>query len=614
MPLELHRFSKRPVRQLGLAGLFACAIPIQASALPVEREGQIQAMTVQRQGVGAFDATVSITLDVRYWYSARALLGAPVINCSTRVINARGSVEFSWQGERHNLQIGRGDTDVIRFTNVDLLASKFGNPIATLRCNAGIPGDETTEPFNAPSNPGLDALYCQGYRSLDALPARLDRHWCESSGSVAAAFGTPFMPPDAARRLFSDSDAHRNAMISVGAIDFSLSIDPATMVEEPDGREDLSLTERIRQRLETPSIVAAEDAPDSEKELAEDREAERDDSARDMAAREPEHTEEWPVARETVPDEIEGARTEEAPEPPRPVLVFGDVTPPRDEIAEAETAEGTDPRCYDQQNLRTVGEATWTGCAGMLIVSEAMLRDAKPGCRSHDTVHTIEAHGRSFSLADGPDTVFTGQVRNMRDLFSSCSDFNEDISHWDTSNVTNMRGMLANAHAFNQDIGNWDTSRVENMRAMFWHAHSFNQDIGACDTGRVRNMHSMFTRAHSFDQDIGNWDTGRVETMRSMFSDTRSFNQDIGNWDVSQVEYMNSMFSRTSAFDQDIRRWDTSSVRVFRSMFLEAEAFRQDLSQWCVKSVEDRGYMYFDLMSNLTDRQLPDWQSGGRCQ
>ena len=89
--------------------------------------------------------------------------------------------------------------------------------------------------------------------------------------------------------------------------------------------------------------------------------------------------------------------------------------------------------------------------------------------------------------------------------------------------------------AFNQAIGNWNTGQVTEMRYMFSSARVFNQPIGSWNTGKVTNMEHMFSCAYVFNQPIGNWNTGKVTKMGDMFLYASAFNQHIGSWNTSQV-------------------------------------------------------------------------------
>lgn len=61
------------------------------------------------------------------------------------------------------------------------------------------------------------------------------------------------------------------------------------------------------------------------------------------------------VDPETTPPPEPEPQPEPEPEPtPEPVIV-------------------TDANCYDSNNIGTVGDPSWTGCANMLIVDRAML-------------------------------------------------------------------------------------------------------------------------------------------------------------------------------------------------------------------------------------------------
>ncbi len=186
-----------------------------------------------------------------------------------------------------------------------------------------------------------------------------------------------------------------------------------------------------------------------------------------------------------------------------------------------------------------------------------------------------------FSIRDRRDqglpmsNIVTTFVTNMNSLFSNnhgcdeqqmncrfvSSTFNEDISHWDTSNVTTMDFMFRGASAFNQDIGQWNVGQVTSMAALFEKATAFNQNIGSWNVSKVTNMGGMFFQATAFNQDIGKWNVSRVETMTSMFSGAGAFNQDIGEWDVGNVRNMILMFSEASKFNQDISGWNVNNVR-----------------------------------------------------
>ncbi|WP_205961614.1 HYR domain-containing protein [Pararhodobacter oceanensis] len=215
-----------------------------------------------------------------------------------------------------------------------------------------------------------------------------------------------------------------------------------------------------------------------------------------------------------------------------------------------------------------------------------------------------------YWFGDFGNNVFTGQVTDMRDLFSGESRFNADIGYWDTSRVTNMSGMFRSTAAFNQDISGWDTSSVTNMSGMFAYASQFNQDIGDWDTSSVTNMSGMFTYTSQFNQDIGGWDTSSVTNMSDMFRSSTQFNQDIGTWNTSSVTNMFQMFRSASRFNQDISGWITTNVANMEGMFRWAAAFNQDLSGWDVGHIPSEPSM-FSAFAGAWELAQPNWGSQG---
>jgi surface protein len=90
----------------------------------------------------------------------------------------------------------------------------------------------------------------------------------------------------------------------------------------------------------------------------------------------------------------------------------------------------------------------------------------------------------------------------------------------DTSKVKDMSDMFHNATNFNQDISSWNTNDVTDMNYMFYFATNFNQDISSWNTNEVKDMSGMFASATDFNQNISSWNLSSVEDMESMFTDS----------------------------------------------------------------------------------------------
>ena len=140
------------------------------------------------------------------------------------------------------------------------------------------------------------------------------------------------------------------------------------------------------------------------------------------------------------------------------------------------------------------------------------------------------------------------------------TEFNGDISSWNTGQVTTMRAMFNNAQVFNQNIGDWNTAQVTDMTETFYHAYRFNQDISGWDTSQVTRMLRTFNMAKDFNQAIGRlggWDTSQVGDMTYMFSGATAFNQDISSWTgAAATTQQPNMFSGASAFEAKFKCTD----------------------------------------------------------
>jgi surface protein len=197
-------------------------------------------------------------------------------------------------------------------------------------------------------------------------------------------------------------------------------------------------------------------------------------------------------------------------------------------------------------------------------------------------------------------------ITDMKDMFLN-SDFNQDISNWNTSNVTTMERMFFRAKNFNQSINNWNTSNLINMDTMFYRADTFNQPLNNWNTSKVTNMEDAFMLAIAFNQPLNNWNTSNVTTMESMFCCAESFNQPLNNWNTSNVTTMESMFYCAESFNQPLNNWNTSNVTTMESMFCCAESFNQPLNNWNTSNVTTMESMFYYAES--FNQPLNNWNT-----
>ena len=81
------------------------------------------------------------------------------------------------------------------------------------------------------------------------------------------------------------------------------------------------------------------------------------------------------------------------------------------------------------------------------------------------------------------------------------------IRDWDTSLVENFYNLFKGKTQFNDDVSKWQTSKVTFicMDSMFEQAHVFNVALKDCDVGRVMDFGPAFYVCRRFEADLSKW-------------------------------------------------------------------------------------------------------------
>jgi surface protein len=138
---------------------------------------------------------------------------------------------------------------------------------------------------------------------------------------------------------------------------------------------------------------------------------------------------------------------------------------------------------------------------------------------------------------------------------------------------------------------------------MFFGASNFNQDISSWNTSSVKKMENAFYNAANFNQNISGWNTSKVERSYSMFDGASVFNQDLGSWDISENENMTDMFTdaglSVTNYSNILNGWAAQAPSIQSNVTLGASP-----TQYNAGAVASRNTLTGTYSWNITDGGL----------
>src|SRR3989339_571534 len=266
----------------------------------------------------------------------------------------------------------------------------------------------------------------------------------------------------------------------------------------------------------------------------------------------------------------------------------------------------------DTYNISLIGNATrisfYNGTEDSLINILTPISNGLDGITSGYEMFRDAKNITNFTTENFFDET-SSNVTNMWSMFRDATNFNGNISNWNTSSVVEMGNMFYGATSFNGNISNWNASNVINMDNMFNGAVSFNQNLTTWDTSNLEGVDAMFYNVTNFNGNISNWNISKISDTWYMFAYAISFNQNLTNWDTSKVINMDHMFYNATSFNGNISNWNTSSVINMDNMFYNATNFNGNISSWNISKVESMENMFYGatLDTEIYDEILINW-------
>ena len=161
----------------------------------------------------------------------------------------------------------------------------------------------------------------------------------------------------------------------------------------------------------------------------------------------------------------------------------------------------------------------------------------------------------------------------MDSMFLNATEFNADITAWNTSSLTSSAQMFSGANAFSVACVNITTTGSDGPPDEWdcYVALPLDDDILE-DAVEQCLILSPILGECAWSADVNpygpmrEWNVSLVTDFSGLFSGV--FNGNISSWDTSSAKTMSNMFQNARDFNADISLWDVSQVRVWMACLM----------------------------------------------
>lgn len=127
-------------------------------------------------------------------------------------------------------------------------------------------------------------------------------------------------------------------------------------------------------------------------------------------------------------------------------------------------------------------------------------------------IYGVTGWGESEGADSGQSKVtqvnkISENVTELDGAFKGATNFNQDISGWNTTHITSMKNLFSGATSFNQDLSNWNVENVTDMSGMFNGASGFNSDLSEWCVSSLNEQSNFSTDSSLTSEKIPSWGT-----------------------------------------------------------------------------------------------------------